>query len=42
MAFAKKKILVVMCSLASDVLKVDALAHPHASDALAYLEGGGQ
>ena len=41
-AEAQKKLLVVACEPLAEISAVDALAFPHASNALAYLMIGGQ
>ncbi len=41
-AQAKGKLLVVACEPLAQIRAVDSSAYPHASNALAYLEGGGQ
>ena len=41
-ALAKDKLLVVACEPIAQITAVDPTAFPHASNALAYLEGGGQ
>jgi hypothetical protein len=41
-AEAKSKLLVVACEPLSQIMAVDPSEYPHASNALAYLDGGGQ
>ena len=41
-ALAKGKLLVVCCEPLRDIMQVSPREFPHASNALAYLEGGGQ
>ena len=41
-AQAKDKLLVVACEPVREITSVDPSKYPHASNALAYLEGGGQ
>ena len=41
-AQATKKLLAVACEPVAEILAVDVSAFPHASDAHAYLMGGGQ
>ena len=41
-AESKNKLLVVACEPLSQIAAVDPSAYPHASNALAYLDGGGQ
>ena len=41
-AESKGKLLVVACEPISAIAAVDPSAFPHASNALAYLDGGGQ
>ncbi len=41
-AMAKDKLLVVACEPLQSITTVDPTMYPHASNALAYLEGGGQ
>jgi hypothetical protein len=41
-AEAKSKLLVVACEPLSHIMAVDPSEYPHASNALAYLDGGGQ